>query len=706
MLITKVSGYVDTPTVKACGTCRYLVDGKFCRNSEVKKDSQVPTDAKSGRKLVSAKDGCCNEWNPGDSRRRRAWNELLTKKAILLGLLCLPGLTHAQVTVAAPTASPAAGTYSGNRYVTLSTTTAGVSNGQPNAPFAPQEIYSTTGTPTYLSTHYGTPVGVKASQTIQAFAFLPIIRQSPGSCVPSTGVQCGESQTATTSSTSPWPRWKPVCDTTGGSCGGGNQLPASTIHTIATTLPGSVATLSGSATHLGQTANGTSGQYNSLWVYEPAQAQETACDNYQCTYFYEDYYIYFPSSNAHSQGEMENDINDFDDATGLQNVWGTQCNFSSGFWQYSNQSKTGWKTSAVPCNDGRHSGTVNMPQNSWIHIQKGVHMTKTGCLVNSATVPAPSGTDPCLYFDYLAINGTVYPNWGQVVGTQTGASFTLPGDQFQMDMNCSTCSIDEYIDKASITAGQASPMASFAYTMNPLTATLPMTVTAASPTLLSTYLTAPSSPSSLNVGQTLQFSLWCHYSSGPDQNCTMTDVYGDTATVFTSSNTAAATVANVGAASPGLATAVAPGSVNITGTANGTVATPNYPLTINAASVSLTGLSLGTAGGVTSLAIGGTNQLIATCAYSDGSHTNCTTTDSHGHLASSYASSSTSHATVNATTGLVTGVAAGTTNLSASAGGFNSTPIPLTVTAAPSGQYTITISGPVTLSGPVTIGAP
>ena len=34
--------------------------------------------------------------------------------------------------------------------------------------------------------------------------------------------------------------------------------------------------------------------------------------------------------------------------------------------------------------------------------------------------------------------------------------------------------------------------------------------------------------------------------------------------------------------------------------------------------------------------MGYTNQLVATCAYSDGSTTNCTTTDSHGNVAGSY----------------------------------------------------------------------
>lgn len=76
MLITKISGYVDTPIAKKCATCKYLVDGQFCRNSTVQKDPQVKTDAKTGRKIVSASDGCCNEWDPSP---RKHWAESLIK---------------------------------------------------------------------------------------------------------------------------------------------------------------------------------------------------------------------------------------------------------------------------------------------------------------------------------------------------------------------------------------------------------------------------------------------------------------------------------------------------------------------------------------------------------------------------------------------------------------------------------------------------
>ena len=81
-------------------------------------------------------------------------------------------------------------------------------------------------------------------------------------------------------------------------------------------------------------------------------------------------------------------------------------------------------------------------------------------------------------------------------------------------------------------------------------------VTAAPPTLVSAYLTA--SGSTLVVGNTLQMAAKCHYTSGPDQDCTVADIYGDAVTAWTSSDPTKATVNNVGATSPGLVTAVAP----------------------------------------------------------------------------------------------------------------------------------------------------
>jgi hypothetical protein len=227
-----------------------------------------------------------------------------------------------------------------------------------------------------------------------------------------------------------------------------------------------------------------------------------------------------------------------------------------------------------------------------------------------------------------------------------------------------------------------------------------LTVAAAPPTLQGGYLGTPGSANTMYVGGTLQFSAYCQYSNSTTTNCSVPDIYGNGVTQWLSSNTAEVTVGAVGSASPGLATAVAAGSPNIQAYV-GTVHLNEWVLYISNPPVTLTGLSLATTGGVTGLFVGYTNQLLATCTYSDGSTTNCTTTDSHGNVAANYASSVSSHATVGVSTGVVTGLAAGATNLTAQAGSFTSSPLPLSVLVIPSGTYTITITGPVTLSGTV-----
>lgn len=64
--ITKISGYVDTPIDKRCGTCNYLKQGRICVNKVVAKDDEVPT--AGGKKIVNARNGCCDEWKPPEAK--------------------------------------------------------------------------------------------------------------------------------------------------------------------------------------------------------------------------------------------------------------------------------------------------------------------------------------------------------------------------------------------------------------------------------------------------------------------------------------------------------------------------------------------------------------------------------------------------------------------------------------------------------------
>jgi hypothetical protein len=224
---------------------------------------------------------------------------------------------------------------------------------------------------------------------------------------------------------------------------------------------------------------------------------------------------------------------------------------------------------------------------------------------------------------------------------------------------------------------------------------LPVTSTA---TLVSAYL-GPTS-GSCNPTNSVQFAAYCHYTAGADQSCTVTDMYGDAVTGWTSGTIADVTIGNVGSAHPGLAACVAAGSSSITATVNGTLGSSASTVTVTNSAITLTGISISTTGGVTGLAVGATNQLQATCTYSDGSTTSCTTTDAHGNVASAWASSNPLFATVSSS-GLATGVGTGLATFTANAGGHSSTAIPLAVSVLPPGTYNITITGPVTLTGTV-----
>jgi hypothetical protein len=291
----------------------------------------------------------------------------------------------------------------------------------------------------------------------------------------------------------------------------------------------------------------------------------------------------------------------------------------------------------------------------------------------------------CHYSDGTTTSCTTTDSHGNAVSTWSSSATTI-----------ATVSSGGLV--TGVAAGSTNLSAAVAgITSSPL---LALTVIAAPPTLTGGYLGTPGSANTMTVGGTLQFSAYCQYSNSTTTNCSVADIYGNAVTQWLSSNTGEVTIGAPGSANPGLATAVAVGSPNIQAYV-GAVRLNEWVLYISAPAVSLTGVSLATTGGVTGLFVGQTNQLIATCTYSDGSTTNCTTTDSHGNVAGTYSSSSGSHATVGASTGLVTGVATGTTNLTAKAGTFTSPALPLSVLAVPTGIYTITISGPVRFSGSV-----
>jgi len=153
-----------------------------------------------------------------------------------------------------------------------------------------------------------------------------------------------------------------------------------------------------------------------------------------------------------------------------------------------------------------------------------------------------------------------------------------------------------------------------------------------------------------------QFTATGIYSSGPTQNIT------DTVT-WSAAPTSIATIS-----ASGLAFCQATGSATITASSGGVSGS-----TTLACQRVVSTLSTFAAGGVTQIAVGGTVQITARAAYTDGSVANVNNT-------AAWLSTNPDVAVVS--NGLVTGISAGTTNVSAALGGQSS------------GVLTITVTGP------------
>lgn len=217
---------------------------------------------------------------------------------------------------------------------------------------------------------------------------------------------------------------------------------------------------------------------------------------------------------------------------------------------------------------------------------------------------------------------------------------------------------------------------------------LAVTVNAAAPTLTGVAI-ADGGVGTISMGQTVQATATAQYNGGAiTTNCSAApDAQGTVCNAWTSNTPAIASIS-----SSGLITGVTQGTASMTVKAtNGTtVFTSNPALSITVTSntpppATLTGVTVSFSG-QTSVQAGNTISAAANCAYSDGTTTNCTTTDAHGTLAGSWSSSSTGVATINSSTGVAMGVAAGFTNISVHAGTFMAPNFQLQVTPATAGN--------------------
>ena len=168
---------------------------------------------------------------------------------------------------------------------------------------------------------------------------------------------------------------------------------------------------------------------------------------------------------------------------------------------------------------------------------------------------------------------------------------------------------------------------------------------------------APTS-ASMTVGSTLQFSATAGYSDGSSKSVT-------TSATWSSSDSTVASVQSTGQSSPGLATAVAPGNVNITASLSGVNAVTVLNVT---GSGTLSSFSIGQINA--SIAPAATLQMFGYAEYSDGSAVWVTSS-------TQWLSSNPAVAAIQdqgqAFPGLVTAATAGTTTITATFNGLTQT---------------------------------
>jgi uncharacterized protein YjdB len=278
-----------------------------------------------------------------------------------------------------------------------------------------------------------------------------------------------------------------------------------------------------------------------------------------------------------------------------------------------------------------------------------------------------SGTDPLKVLKSISAS----PAQASVsVGTTEQFTATATySDGSTQDVTQSATWSDANSKVATITStGMATAVASGSTTvtamMDGLSASATLTVPATPKTLASIAI-SPADPS-LIAGSTQQFTATATYSDNSTADVTKT-------VSWTSSNPAVATIS-----STGLATAVAAGSVTIAASLDSIGG--SAPLSVSAPARTLTSIAL-TPGSAT-IAIGATQQFLATANYSDGSTSNVT-------ASATWSSSATTVATINPA-GLATAVTAGSATITATLNGV-------------SGRATLTVPPPAKTLSSITV---
>ena len=140
----------------------------------------------------------------------------------------------------------------------------------------------------------------------------------------------------------------------------------------------------------------------------------------------------YPTGSASVAGSFEFDQYQFKSTTGIEFMWGTQCNQVNHLWQVFNELRRRWKDTGVAC---------SLTPNTWHKIRWDVHRV-------------PGDTDdcagmPCMYYDNLNVDGNEYPiNLVYPAGYLPYGWSSTVGVQVQIDIGDteSNVTINEYLD--------------------------------------------------------------------------------------------------------------------------------------------------------------------------------------------------------------------------------------------------------------------
>jgi hypothetical protein len=216
--------------------------------------------------------------------------------------------------------------------------------------------------------------------------------------------------------------WKPVCVLP--SCDpGGSGIPTNTSQTIGHVHP--------SKDGHSMEVSITGPQYsNALWTYH-AGADDSA------TSLSTSFWVYL-TDKASVAGSFEFDQFDFSKSTGIEFMWGSQCNQVTHLWQIFDQLHGRWMNTAVKC---------ALTPNQWHDVRWDVHRV-------SGDTDRCSG-EPCMYYDTLTLDGVVHPvNAAYPAGPLPNGWSSAVGFQVQIDIGAtgSPVTVDEYLDLADFSA--------------------------------------------------------------------------------------------------------------------------------------------------------------------------------------------------------------------------------------------------------------